>query len=163
MEKIRCTKCGMENTLVGFAWYRRLERDSPKTKHVRRSDVFSFWRVWITAWRNPSTVRPSALSNPGFPSGSTCLTAALWGSSLNARSLYEEHASRKAGSVPYRQTSCANGNRSYLKSQPYGRNSQRPNHQYWLASTQGSEPRKSKHSQWVTYLMKTVLFAHSSS
>ena len=30
------------SSLVGFAWYRRLERDSPNAKHVRRSDVFSF-------------------------------------------------------------------------------------------------------------------------
>ena len=34
---------------------------------------------------------------------------------------------------------------------------------YWSASTQGLEPRKSLRSQWVTYLMRTVLFAHSLS
>ena len=90
--------------------------------------MFSFWRVWITAWRNPSTVRPSALSNPGFPSGSNCQAAVLWGSALNARSLYEQHASWKAVNAACRQTSCANSNRSFLKSQPYRRNSQHPAH-----------------------------------
>ena len=34
---------------------------------------------------------------------------------------------------------------------------------YWSAFTQDSEPRKSLRSQWATYLMRTVLFAHSSS
>jgi hypothetical protein len=33
----------------GRLWYCRELRDRPITRQVRRSDVASFWRVWITA------------------------------------------------------------------------------------------------------------------
>ena len=70
------------SSLLGLAWYRRQERDMPSTKQVRRSDVFSFWRVWTTAWRTPSIVRPSALNNRGFPSKSIYQAVTLLQSSL---------------------------------------------------------------------------------
>ena len=58
------------SSLLGLAWYQKLDRDMPSAKQVRRSDVVSFWGVWTTAWGNPPIVRPSALNNRGFPSKS---------------------------------------------------------------------------------------------
>ena len=103
------------SSLLGLAWYRKLNRDMPSSKQVRRSDVFSFWRVWTIAWRNPSIVRPSSLNNQGFPAKSIYQAVTLLQSSLDAHFPFQVHASQKTVSVQFHQTSYANNNMSYIK------------------------------------------------
>ena len=83
------------SSLLGLAWYRKLNRDMPSSKQVRRSDVFSFWRVWTTAWRTPSIVRPSALNNRGFLSKSIYQAVTLLQSSLDAHFPFKRTHLRK--------------------------------------------------------------------
>ena len=107
-------------------WYVIVERATPKTLHVRRSDVFSFWRTWITVWRFNSALRPRALGNQGFLWGSASPVQALPKSFWATGSLFPMLWIQITSNAPCRCNAYAIHNRSCQKYPMCGRHLQHP-------------------------------------
>ena len=97
------------------------------TRQVRRSDVASFCRVWTTAWRSWSAVRPSALNNQGSPWEWACPVQARPRSSWADHSLSAALSNWPSPIAPFHQNVCAMCNRSRHWHQPFCTLSQHPN------------------------------------